>query len=183
MTTLRRHLTWLSLVIICLTGTITACSNTASRPRPATFDGDMRLASKSKEFYSQHRVVTLDDHDLYQRGSARSRDERINCLLRDCRLQPGQHSTDVEYRWSSMEAEKKLRQRQTRAAFGILLGGGEAVPDLNFPCHASVSFEVQSAHDYLLNVVHTDQSVAPEEFQIVDTESGAVVGSARPRCY
>jgi hypothetical protein len=32
-------------------------------------------------------------------------------------------------------------------------------------------------HDCLLSVVHTDPSVGSEESQIVDTESGKVVGS------
>jgi len=187
MTTLRRHLTWLSLVTICLTGTITACSNTASRPRPATFDGDMRLAGKSKEFYSQHRVVTLNGHNLYDGRRAKVKDQKINCLMRDCKLQSGQHTINVEYRWSSLEAEKAKRKSDSWQgflfSFGMLFGQASNPPNSRYyPCQVSISFDVQPAHDYILNVVHTDQTKGPEEFQVVESESRELVGSTSPSC-
>ena len=184
----RRNLGKVALLFLCTMVVLGGCSNTAHKPRPATFDGDLRMAGKSQEFYSQHRVVTLNGHDLYQRGDATVRDQRIDCLLRECKLRPGQHSIDDEYFWSSIEAEKKKNRRDAGRGFlfvlGMLSGAGGDLPDGSrfFPCRASLSFEVQSARDYLLNVVHTDQSVGPEYFQIVDSASGVVVGSARPSC-
>jgi hypothetical protein len=60
---------------------------------------------------------------------------------------------------------------------GMLSGGGGGdMPDSSryFPCHASVSFAVQSRHEYLLKVLHTDLSEEPEEIRPfeVATESG-----------
>ena len=103
------------------------------------------------------------------------------------RLDTGQHTIDVEYFWSSLEAEKKRNRKEGGQIllFLIALFGGVPgdLPDpRTYPCHVSISFEVQSGHDYVLHVVHTDKSDVPEEFQVVDTESGALAGSARPSC-
>ena len=177
------------LLLLCLTVALGGCSHTSSRTRPATFDGDVRLAGAAKDFYSRHRVLTLNGHDLYDGRRPDVRDQKIDCLLRDCKLQPGQHTIDVVYRWSSLEAEKKKRKSTNWQAFGFILGmlggAGGDVPVSSryyYPCRVSISFEVQSAHDYRLNVVHTDQTENPEEFQIVETATSAVVGSSNPSC-
>ncbi len=171
------------LIFFCLTVGLAGCSHTSPRARPASFNGDVRLADESKDFYSQHRVVTLNGHDLYDRRRVRVKDQRINCLLRDCSLKPGQHTIDIEYFWSSLEAEKKRQRTEAWQTLGNLLGGTYGSIDSRFyPCNGSVTFEVQSAQKYILNVVHADQSNGPEEFQVVETTSGAVVGSAHPSC-
>ena len=175
------------LLLLCLTVPLGGCTNTSPRTRPASFDGDVRLAGEARDFYSQHHVLTLNGHDLNDGRRAKVKDQKINCLMRDCKLQPGQHTINVEYRWSSLEAEKAERRSDNWQSFwfalGMLGGGAGNPPDSpNYPCQVSVSFEVQPAHDYILNVVHTDQTRGPAEFQIVDSESRAIVGSASPSC-
>ncbi len=176
-----------ALLLLCLAVALSGCSHPSLRTRTATFDGDVLLSGEAKDFFSRHRVVTLNGHDLYDGRRAEVRDQRIKCMLRDCKLQPGQHTVDVEYFWSSLEAEKKKRRSDNWKALGLILGmfagsAGEGPNSRYYPCHVSISFEVQSAHAYLLNIVHTDQTKGPEEFQIVETASSAVVGSSSPSC-
>ena len=183
----RRNLRKVALLSLCSMGLLGGCSNTIHKPRSATFDGDVLLSGEVKDFFSRHRVVTLNGHDLYDGQRVEVRDRRIKCRLRDCKLQPGQHAVDIEYFWSSLEAEKKKRRSDNWKALGLILGmfagtGGEGPNSRYYPCHVSISFEVQSAHAYLLNIVHTDQTKGPEEFQIVETASSAVVGSSSPSC-
>jgi len=183
-----RNIRRVALLFLCSIGMLGGCSNTTNKPRPATFDADMRMEGETREFYSQHRVVTLNEHDFHKRRRAEIRDQRIDCLYRECKLQPGWHSVDIEYFWSSIEAEnrrdRKLGLEGVLLLLGILGGAAGDLPDNSryFPCRASVSFEVQSGHEYALKVVHTDQSEEPENIQMVDIESGAVVGSAQPSC-
>ena len=187
----------LVLYFLCMTAAIASCQTSNTRDDDssvvhpgqwATFNGDMPLAGDAKDFYRRYRISALDGHNLYQRQKARVKDQRINCLLRDCRLHPGQHSIEIEYLWTSLETEKKKNRTETREAFGwlfVLLGGQPG--NLNdhsrfYPCQASLTFEVYADRGYGLRIPHTDRYVRPEEIQVVDIDSDAVVGSANPSC-
>ena len=174
------------LLLLCLVVALGGCSHTAPKAASATFDGDMRLAGEAKDLFIQHRVLTLNGHDLYDRRNAKARDQEINCLLRDCKLQPGQHTIVVEYRWNFLEAENsKIRSEALNGLvsfLGMFVGVGGPWPDSPvYPCQVSISFEAQSAVDYILNIVHTDRTdVCRLEVQVVEFESRVVVGSSNP---
>jgi len=200
MTNLRQNVAWTSLAIICLTGTITACSTSNIRDSDSTtvprwewaaFDGDTLLGDDNRDFHTHHRVLALNGHDLIDGPSARVKDYRINCLLRDCKLHPGQHSIDVGYSWTESDAAKKQRRKDTLKGIGyalsvpvqILFGKTPGAPPASrssYQCRFTLTFEVAAKHRYVLNVNHNNQDEKPEEFQIVDIASGAVVASANP---
>lgn len=155
----------------------------------ATIDGDLGFATVNEIIYGHHRVLTLNGHDLNDGTHPRVKEQkRVDCLLRDCKLYPGQHSILVEYRWDSTENENRKRRRD---AWGTLLNIASMFSVSGFlyepegpvyPCEAKVDFEVQARHAYVLRIVHTKVDAQPEDFQIVDKASGAVVGSAQPLC-
>lgn len=159
----------------------------------ATIDGDLGFATGNEIIYGQHRVLTLNGHDLNDGRNPRVKEQKkVDCLLRDCKLYPGHHSILVEYRWDSTENENRKRRSDAwkTLAGGLLTIGsffGGSVFLYNpeapvYPCEAKVDFEVQARHDYVLRIVHTKVYAQPEDFQIVDKASGAVVGSAQPSC-
>jgi hypothetical protein len=175
-----------ALLLLCFVVAFGGCSHTAPKAASATFDGDLRLASEAKDFFIQHRVLTLNGHDLYDRHNARARDEKISCLLRDCKLQPGEHTIVLEYRWDFVEVENSKKRTEALNSFfsilGMFVGVGGSWPDSPiYPCQVSISFEAQPALDYILNIVHTDRTeVCQLEVQVVESESRVVVGSSSP---
>jgi hypothetical protein len=188
-----------TLLFICLAAALPACQttgtlgsdgNTIHRARWATFDGDVSSSNESKDFYIRHRVLSLDGHELHGRRNPRIKELRFDYLLRDCKLSPGQHSIDIEYLWTSLEEEKQRGRQENWQFFGFFLGvaGGAGIatelPESSrfYPCHATITFDVQSVRNYQLHIVHTGQSRVPDEFQMVETKSGTVVGSTRPTC-
>jgi hypothetical protein len=159
----------------------------------ATIDGDLGFVTGNEMIYGQHRVLTLNGHDLNDGKHPRVKEQKkVDCLLRECKLYPGQHSILVVYRWDSTENANRDRKilAWIELAGALLTIGGMVTGDMFlydpegpvFPCEAKVDFEVQARHDYVLRIVHTKVHAQPEDFQIVDKVSGAVVGSARPSC-
>lgn len=190
----------LNFAIILLAVTITACSTTTPRdsdsvtvPRWewAAFDGDETLGRGTRDFYARHQVFALNGRNLHDRQSARVKDAKINCLLRDCKLHPGQHVIDIGYFWTSSEAYRKQARKDAWKGIGyalsipvqIMFGNTPGAPPgagPRFRCRFTLAFEVEAKGRYVLNIVHDDLHKSPEEFQIVDISTGAVVASVSP---
>ena len=195
---MRRTSRIILLLLTCIAAGLASCqtsdirepeSNAVPATKWATFDGDRNLASNVEGFHSGYRVSSLDGHDLYDRRHVDLKEDKIRCRLRDCKLHPGQHSISVSYYWRSIEDEKKIRRRTNWQFLGFFLSvispGQMADPpdfSVSYQCRTSVTFEVQSKHDYTLNIIHKNPSESPNEFQVLDIESGVVVGNARPTC-
>ena len=161
----------------------------------ATMDGDAGSVTGNENIYGAHRVMTLNGHDLNDGRNPRVKErKKIDCMLRDCRLYPGQHSILVKYRWDSIEREKQKRNSKAwrDLGWGLLMIGGAmsgaaiGVPsyseDLVYPCEAEIVFKVLARHDYALRIVHTEVYREPVEFQVVETTTDTVVGKVQPAC-
>lgn len=163
----------------------------------ATMDGDIGSVTGNENIYGQHQLMTLNGHDLHDGRNPRVKEQkRIDCMLRDCRLYPGQHSILVKYRWDSTEREKQRRKSNAWRDLGsgllliggALSGGGSAMsaPGVSegavYRCKAEIIFKVLARHDYALRIVHTEVYRGPEEFQVVETATDTVVGKVQPAC-
>lgn len=179
------------LLLICLSVTLTGCQTqgvkdtqpiTTPKREWATFSGRLSRERNVNNFPSRFYVRTMNGRRL----KSAVKNKRIDCLIGECKLHPGRHSIEVDYYWSTSHTRKERNRKEFWEALsvvGALYGG-----DLSFssrqdnPCQITLEFEVQAAREYVLNVIHTVQRKQPEEFQIVDTESGAVIASAAPAC-
>jgi len=139
--------------------------------------------SFAKDFPTVVRLETINDHDL----TSRQRDRDLDCLERECALQPGGNTIGLTYAWS--QTETKIQQQLKNFGSGLLiplgiLGGNPnpAFPIANSHCNTTIDFNAQATRSYVLNIVHSDQTEQPEEFQILDVESGSVVVSSYPSC-
>jgi hypothetical protein len=189
-----------SPLLLCSLAGLSACQmsntkesglNSVPPERWATFQGDELLVKKDSEFFSAHRTVSLNGHDLYDRRKARVRDERINCLLRDCRLRPGQHSIEIVYYWSSLEAENKANKKRRTQAWkffgsflGVIAGNLPSAPYNTrvYKCRTSITFEVSAAQNYALELVQTTHDALPQAVRIIDTATRNIVSSETPSC-
>ena len=179
------------LLLICLSVTLTGCQTqgvketqpiTTPKREWATFSGRLSRERNVNNFPSRFYVRTMNGRIL--KGAVK--DKRIDCLIRECKLHPGRHSIEVDYYWSTSHTRKERNTKEFWEALsvvGMLVGGAPSFSHRqDNPCQISLEFEVQAAREYVLNVIHTVQLKQPEEFQIVDTESGTVIASAAPAC-
>jgi hypothetical protein len=149
----------------------------------ATFS-TLSQENHAKTFPSDIRVRTINGRALVDSRN----DERVNCSNRQCKLYPGSHTIEFTYVWSQTET----RGKQTAKGFGnallaplVFLGGGgvdPAFPIDDSHCKMTMAFDARATRGYLLNAVHIIQKEQPEEFQILDAESGSVISSAVPSC-
>jgi hypothetical protein len=176
-------------VVACQTSnTRNADSDQVHKQERATLDGDNTVFDDGEDFYGRIRASSLNGHNLNVYPSGKAKGQRFSCTHRNCRLDSGQHSIDLEFLWGSLAAEKKRRSKERWQGLAIILApfGGVAPPTPDssryYPCRALITFEVQASHDYALDVLHSNRKKEPEEFQIVDITTGAVVGRTRPVC-
>ena len=180
------------LLFICLSVTLTGCQTqgvkdtqpiTTPKREWATFSGRLSRERNVNNFPSRFYVRTMNGRRL--KGGVKNK--WIDCLIGECKLHPGRHSIEVDYYWSTSHTRKERRLNTNVAVTLSILGAYHGVaPSFSSrqdnPCQITLEFEVQAAREYVLNVIHTVQQKQPEEFQIVDTESGAVIASAAPAC-
>ena len=180
------------LLLICLSVTLTGCQTqgvkdtqpiTTPKREWATFSGRLSRERNVNNFPSKFYVRTMNGRRL--RGGVKNK--WTDCLIGECKLHPGRHSIEVDYYWSTSHTRKEWNRKdfgEALSVLGIFVG---VAPNFSSrqddnPCQITLEFEVQAAREYVLNVIHTVQQKQPEEFQIVDTESGAVIASAAPAC-
>lgn len=180
------------LLFICLSVTLTGCQTqgvkdtqpiTTPKREWATFSGRLSRERNVNNFPSKFYVRTMNGRRL--RGGVKNK--WTDCLIGECKLHPGRHSIEVDYYWSTSHTRKERNRKdfgEALSVLGIFVG---VAPNFSSrqddnPCQITLEFEVQAAREYVLNVIHTVQQKQPEEFQIVDTESGAVIASAAPVC-
>jgi len=142
--------------------------------------------SFAKDFPAVVRLVTINDHDL----ASRHRYRELDCSERECALQPGGNTIGLFYAWSQTETKMQQQMKnlgsglfaplQALSGIGILMG--PAFPIANSHCNTTIDFNAQATRSYVLNIVHSDQKEQPEEFQILDVESGSIVDSSYPSC-
>lgn len=182
------------LLFICLSVTLTGCQSqgvkdteaiTVPQREWASFNGNLSWESSARDFPSTFYVRSMNGRKL--KGVVK--DKRIDCLIKECKLHPGSHSIEVDYYWSTSHTKKERNRSEMWEALGFVLGffsgGGGSVPGYSYhdnPCNVTMTFEAQARRNYAINVIHTVQRAMPEEFQIVDRESGAVIASAAPAC-
>lgn len=139
--------------------------------------------SYAKDFPAKARLITINGRGL----TVTHRDRRFYCSDRSCALHPGDNEIGIMYAWSQTET----KQQQTRKNLGTmvllpltLLGGSAdpAFPLKNSHCNMTMTLDAQATRNYALNIVHTVQKEQPDEFQILDVDSGAVVASSIPSC-
>ncbi len=186
----------IGLLCVCLGITVAGCGTQGvkeTNPNPnmvpkkewGTFHGNLRWESSARDFPGTFYVRSMNGRKL----KGRVKDKRIDCLIKDCKLHPGSHSIEVDYYWSTSHTKKERNRTQMWEGLGLILGifagGGASFPsysDHDNPCKITLTFEVQKRREYALNIIHTVQQEQPEEFQIVDIESGGVIASASPSC-
>lgn len=139
--------------------------------------------SYAKDFPTKARLITING-----RGLAESqRDKRFYCSNQSCALHPGDNEIGIVYAWSQTET----KQQQLRKNLGsmvlmplVIFGGSvdPAFPLKNSHCDMTITLDARATRNYALNIVHTVQKEQPDEFQILDVDSGAVVVSSIPSC-
>ncbi len=83
----------------------------------ATFSGRASFKEK-KSFPSRGYVKKMNGRNL----TASKRSKRMDCIIEECKLHPGNHSLTVIYFWSPTHTNAERTAENVRLFLGILVG-------------------------------------------------------------
>jgi len=178
---------WLSIAFSgCQTQTLVGEQpNQVPKSAWATFN--LLYTHNASEFPSTVFVTTIDSHSLGRNEDGRVEVRgKMSCKKASlCILHPGTHSIELDYVWSKSETvdqqEKKASWERWQSPFIIIGYVPTGAVYQNSQCRTNIEFEAQETKDYAINVIHSDGQGGPDVFQVVDTNSEAVIGS-QERC-
>jgi hypothetical protein len=140
-------------------------------PRDANgFPGRVFIGSIDNQSMDRNEFGTVAVRGMF-------RCERSNM----CTVHPGMHSIELVYVWSKTETVRQQKKRRfwTEVTAPIFLIGG--MPgygygaDQNSRCRTAIEFDAEETKNYALNVIHSNGTGQPDSFQLINTDTGAVL--------